>query len=700
MEKELKYKVGKVHSEAKEGRYSFCLEVVPDDPRELTRGVLLAVVSISASSKFDAEAAGKKVLAALRENFYSQNSGGILVALEHAVVAAHQRLLTIVFSGGDESAVDFDLVAGVLWGSVFYLAQLGNGRAVILRGGKLRLIGHKKDGGELAASDRPEVKTASGLLEDGDVLSLGTPKFFELVPNVELEAMLGAESVKKVTNEIAGKVKEDPMAAGVVLMIGGGVEEAVTNELEPVKESAKVEKEELREPEKIEPPKEDADLLAKAACGGRVQVSQFKGRLDTLVAKAKGGLGPVGMRAGEQVGTIRRRYGRKEYLNIFMEKVRQLWDRLGRPRTAMEGVDQAKNRRTLLTLAALLLVILLVGVVINNFMKGSGRDRGRFDNLVSTAQGQYDEAQQAQSNDKARAEELLASASDNLKEAGGMHFDDKKVGNLQSKIVALLDGLEGIVAVNPTQVFDLSSLRLGAQGSAMTGGGVVLYVLDAAGALYSVNVSGKSGEVLSSDVALKHGSGMTLVGNSLYSMVPGAGIYSYDLISRKLTLVSAVSPTWGRIDGMAGYQNFLYLLDSGNNMIWRYSPTARGLGSATTWLKSGSDLSGASAISVDGSVWVGGKGTVGKYANGRPSAFIMSGNPQLGQVTVMYEDAATKNIYLVNGKSVVVVGKDGQYVGQYKSDKFDGVTGIAVDEGAGKAYILAQSKVYEFDLKQ
>src|SRR5207302_6678671 len=110
-----------------------------------------------------------------------------------------------------------------------------------------------------------------------------------------------------------------------------------------------------------------------------------------------------------------------------------------------------------------LMVILVLGVSINHMVRGSGKDKTRFDNLVSTAQGQYDEAQQAQSIDKSRAQELLSSAASNLQEAGGMHVDDKRVSDLQGKVGALEDSLSGVSAVSPNVLIDLPGLRPGAQ---------------------------------------------------------------------------------------------------------------------------------------------------------------------------------------------------------------------------------------------
>jgi hypothetical protein len=684
MEKNLKFQVGKVSSKAREGSFATSFEIVPDDSEEASRGILLATVVIAASEKFDAEAAARQVLEGLRENYYSQTSGGILLALEKAVTAAHQRLLTIVFSGGAENAVDFDLSAGVLWGSVFYLAQLGNGEAVIKRGGKLRQIGRNKGSvKDLTASDSPDVRTASGLLQEDDVVALGTPRFFEAIGYEELEKVLSHESVAEVARSLTGKLASDSTAAGIILAMGNDNPSAL--------ESGEV--------VKLSETNSRNEAIVSPKLADR-QLDRFRTYSNKHLGQVLGMLEPAWDRVVERAEQLKIRHRKLEYGSLLTGKFEQAWDRLGRPRTALEGVDQARNRRTLLLLAGVLLFILLVGVLINNMLKGSGSNKMRFDNLVGTAQGYLDAAQLSQSSDKVHAEDLLGSALSNLKEARSMHIDDKKVGSLQGKVDTLLNALNGVVLVNPSVVLDLSNLRPGAQGVVMGGGGTTLYVLDEAGVLYQVDAVGKKVTTLSSDVALKHATSMAMAGNSIFVYIPTGIIYGYDLRAHKLGHAINGSSPWGKVMGLAGFGDYLYLLDSGKNMIWRYTVSGGNLVSVLTWLKSGTDLSSSSTLAVDGSVWVGEKGNVVKFVQGRAAAFSVSGaNPTLGQVKLLYTSPQEKNLYLVDGSRLVVVDKNGQYVMQYQSDKIGQAVGLVVDEAGGKAYILAGGKVYGFVLK-
>jgi hypothetical protein len=238
--KELDFHTGKVTTESQEGSWATAFEFAPPLASDkAARGVMVAAVSISASSKFDIELAGRQVLSTLQENYYAQTTGGILPALERAVTAAHQRLITLVFSGPDpEDAIDFNLVVGVLWGSVFYLAQLGDGRAVIRRGGELKWIGRKQDSQneDLTVGDKPDIRTASGEVESGEKIVLATPRFYDLVPADFLGEALSHESTKESVTKLKAKIKDESTAAAVIISLGeaaGPEEEGVVAAVVP-----------------------------------------------------------------------------------------------------------------------------------------------------------------------------------------------------------------------------------------------------------------------------------------------------------------------------------------------------------------------------------------------------------------------------------------------------------------------------------
>jgi hypothetical protein len=722
LSKELTFQIGKITTSATAGVWSTAFEFAPPSSSDrASRGVLFAVTSISASEKFDAALAGQQVVTALQESYYTQTTGGILPALERAVEAAHERLVTLVFSGeGGEEAVDFNLAVGVLWGSVFYLAQLGDARAVIYRGGELKLIGHRdgKATGDLSAPGKPDVRVASGLLEVGDKILLGTPRFFDLTPAAELGAIIGASTADGAVAKLADRVASEPAAAALALTLGlegtpePTKEALILAEPAPVSEAAEevalsetespqvsdsepvpsgvemIQEEEVVYPNEPEAPTEELSKQVsqdwhKYSRGMLHWAKRVRGLLMPALFSLKSTVQDSGLRPG------------------LTKILRRAWEALGAPRTAMEGVAEARNRRTLLVLAGVLLFILILGAAFTSLTRGDSGKKDRFNQLISTAQAQYDEAQATATVNRAHAKDLLLSAEGELKEADALKIDQGKVNDLRSKVDGLLESVNQVFRVNPKTFYDLTSLSAGAAGIDLAGGTNMLYVLDPSGGLYQLDLGSKVGTVLSKDVALSKGQNLVLVGNFLYSYVPSQGIFGYDLKTSKFVQTSKADSAWGRLVDFASYSGNVYALDGGNNQIWRYTPiSAAQFGPSTQWVKEDTNLQNATGIGVDGFVWVSQGNDLWRFSGGKRDSFLVQEvSPALSNIKEIYATPDTKNVYILEAGRVVVVGKDGTYQAQYLSDKFQRASSLVVDEAGSKAYILAEKEIVLLELR-
>lgn len=723
MTKELTFQTGKITSDPKEGMWSAAFEFAPPSVSEkASRGVLTAAASISASEKFDATLAGHQILSALQESYYSQTTGGILPALERAVTAAHQRLVTLVFSGaGGEEAVDFNLVVGVLWGSVFYLAQLGEARAVILRGGELKLIGHRTgaEDGDLTVDEKPDIRTASGLLEVGDKIVLATPKFYDLVPAPELSRIMEKGGGEYIAGQLQEKHPDEPTVAGLVLTIGVEGGPVPTDEALIATEPAAEVKSEVAEdvpdevaaevtaveegkaPEVLTEPEEETPAETPEPAPAELSTAVAKD-VDKLTDSAKGIFSGIFGLAGGVAHQGRRLAAGSNIPKLIKEILATVWDSLGKPRTAVEGVTEARNRRTLLVLAVVLLVVLLAGIGINSLTRGDTTKKDRFNNLVAAAQAQYDEASATASLNSDQAKSLLVSANERLNEADSLDVDDARVNSLRGQIGTLLEEVNQVYRVDPQTFFDVSTLRTGATGADLAGSKDTLYVLDPTGGLYQLTVADRTGTVLSSDLTLSSGQSLTQIGTNLYVYIPGQGVYGYNLTTKRLSQAARDDAAWGRITDWGAYTTNLYALDAGNSQIWRYTPaSAAQLGTATVWMDDDeANLQSATAVAVDGSVWVGQVGDLLKFSRGTKEPFLLQDViPALTNIKAVYATADTDNIYLLEPGRLVVTDKDGAYLAQYTSDKLQNATSLLVDEAGKKAYILAEKEIFLLELR-
>ncbi|HET7713149.1 MAG TPA: hypothetical protein VFK94_01345, partial [Patescibacteria group bacterium] len=389
------------------------------------------------------------------------------------------------------------------------------------------------------------------LLEVGDKIILGTPKFFDKIPAPELSAAMEVGSGEFIAGKLREKYQDDPTAAALILTLG--IEGTPTPEEEALvlaepatetvaetpaqeetaqetaEEAAVMEQDAESEPEPAVGEVEPEAVPAEPELGTEVKnsvttfTSRLKGasaqalHLSQAVAKKSGhlvrssGIGPV----------IKNTFGR-------------IWESLGSPRTAVEDATSAKNRRTLLVLAGALLLILLVGVGLNSLFKGDNSKKERFEGLIAAASAQYDEAEATASLNREQARSLLLSAGERLDEADQLDIDDGRVSSLRAQIGTLFETVNQVYRVDPAVLIDLSALKVGASGVDMTGSKDTLYVLDSTGGLYQVTTADNKGVVLSSDLALSKGQNIFQVGTNLFSYVPGQGVYGYDTKTKKL----------------------------------------------------------------------------------------------------------------------------------------------------------------------
>ncbi|MGI5826189.1 MAG: hypothetical protein ACOX50_02120, partial [Patescibacteria group bacterium] len=171
MKETFSFQTAKVVGTPADGFWSQVHSFSPQSPeKKEKRGDLLAVLVIRGVSEgIESVAAGREVLSRLHEEYFGNLSG-----------SAFERLSEAVAKVGRENQ-DLEIIAGVLLGSVLHLAILGTGKVFLKRGEKTGIL--LNGGGE--------VKTASGYLQEGDLLVLGSSHFFNLVSTDALKTNLG-----------------------------------------------------------------------------------------------------------------------------------------------------------------------------------------------------------------------------------------------------------------------------------------------------------------------------------------------------------------------------------------------------------------------------------------------------------------------------------------------------------------------------
>jgi hypothetical protein len=159
---------------------------------------------------------------------------------------------------------------------------------------------------------------------------------------------------------------------------------------------------------------------------------------------------------------------------------------------------------------------------------------------------------------------------------------------------------------------------------------------------------------------------------------------------------------------LATFDRNLYLLDPVANQIFKY-PDKQFDSAPLTWMQAEGDLSSAFDLGIDGSIYVvHDSGKIDKYFGGEPTEFSVQQIPKpLLGATALYMDIeeVAQHIYVgdASDRRIVQLKRDGTFVRQFRPPPeeeaiFDGLSGLFVDERAGKLYYVAGRALYVNDL--
>lgn len=181
----------------------------PEDiQKKEKRGHLMAVLTIHGSSEgVEAVSAGREVLSRLHEEYFGNLDGSIFQRLGEAVEKVCQERGQV------------EITAAVLSGNALYLAVFGQGKVWLKRQDKFGLV--LSGGGEL--------KSSSGFVKDGDILLLGSEKFWSVVGEGTIRVSLANgdihEAVEVLAPVVLGHEKTAEVAAVLSLFKKETIEE-------------------------------------------------------------------------------------------------------------------------------------------------------------------------------------------------------------------------------------------------------------------------------------------------------------------------------------------------------------------------------------------------------------------------------------------------------------------------------------------
>lgn len=375
-----------------------------------------------------------------------------------------------------------------------------------------------------------------------------------------------------------------------------------------------------------------------------------------------------------------------------------------------ENPEQKKSKKRLLFIAIILVILLSVSVFFNISHEKSGNLLKKYSSVMELVNHQYEEAQGLIELNPVRSRSLLAdskiSLSVFLKEFPDKSKEHKEIANWLGKIAESEVSAYKIYKItNLPLFFDITLIKSDGTGTVISSYNENKAILDTKNkVIYSLATDTKQSAIVAGGETVKDATSISVHGKNIF-FLNSEGINVIDIPSKTSRIVVKSDEKWGEIAALSTFGGNLYLLDKKNGRIWKYTVTDYGYSERQSYLNFDVrvDLSQATKIVIDGSVWVlNGGSDILKFSRGLSEGFSFKNfSETFHEVPSISTDENAKNLYVLDssGSRVVVFDKEGIYQAQYQADELKTATDLVVSEEEKKIYVLSGSKIYAIDLR-
>ncbi|MFC1722019.1 hypothetical protein ACFL0C_00035 [Patescibacteria group bacterium] len=689
MNKKLIAKIQKLvpTTEDSEVEFSTCIAIEPPE-RELVlkKGSIYTVFNIKSNDSLNTSLISKLVNDVLYDAYYQSENISPIQSLEKAIVNINDKLTNLAAQeqlnergiSKKEKNVEFNIVAGVLWGNVLYIVQYGEGKSFLMR---------ESDITEVSATSEGNFSVASGVVNDDDVVILSTKNFADKFPPKKLlsaaissndlkadqsclilkfmidsnfsesEAIdFGIEKNKKTPKiaDLLSGIKKKASKKGkkeqTIQTLAGTISDKP--EKPTVAKKEKVEEVKVGAPDMntlvIEPtkdvtnektPKEDKKILAKNDEPKKTELAETKNKEPSTLPEMPIKAVPTAIKQNKP--------------NIKLKSAKNFKTKI--------------NVKTMSIFVLLLLIVSLGATAIIRSNKGSKEEPQPENKESLTLPKEPDEEEGIVEEPQGPTPEEIAAedATNKVERVTSQPFYDIKLAdeNAEPQNITLFTNSVVVTDTKTGKIFvsQIDTPKFSAEETAFSN------------ISSTVNFEGSLG------------------------FVDEEGYKIYDLVNQ--TIKSSYTGTFGL---SAPYLGNIYSIEG--TEIVKYVLSG-GEAQSSTWGES-ADFENAKAIDIAYNIYViTNDDSLVVYSQGVESNFTVSDLevPFKGATDVV-TDVNFNNIYIADSgnKRVVVLDNEGNFIKQYKADKeeiWENIKAISVNSSETKMFMLAGSRVYEIDLE-
>ncbi|MBI5465387.1 hypothetical protein HY946_02140 [Candidatus Gottesmanbacteria bacterium] len=374
--------------------------------------------------------------------------------------------------------------------------------------------------------------------------------------------------------------------------------------------------------------------------------------------------------------------------------------------------SQTRSKKTMLTVAVVILGLLLISVVFGIKKQQDEKDHAVFTKFYDESKSKIDEGKAIIDLNPTLARSLLT---DGKKEVNlGKNQLKNKNSSDYKTILALSKEADDLLAsvsraykiASPDLFYDLSLLKDKAIGLKMGLYKTSLAILDTTNtSIYSLGTDNKSADVVAGGQSVFGPQLISIHADKIHVLSTANGIVEIGVKDKIAKTVVKSDKDWGEVRSLVDFATNVYLLDAKKGQIIKYVNTDNGFGEARNYLRPDvtPDFSQSVSMAIDGSIWIlNAKGLISKFTQGRPDNFNISGlDIGFSSPQAIFTSDDAKNIYVLDSGNnrVVVLAKNGDYVSQYQWSGMNKATDMVANEALGKILLLSGSKIYSLSIK-
>lgn len=347
-------------------------------------------------------------------------------------------------------------------------------------------------------------------------------------------------------------------------------------------------------------------------------------------------------------------------------------------------------------------VLVLGWSILNGFQKNGGislNQSSSFDTKVTQAEQTIEEAR--------TKTDMVSEGMNNLDDVKNIieslkktasKDQQSKISELQAKALEVENLLLKRESKEAQLHYDLTVEEKGAMGTKFALFEDKAFILNPEGKVYIFALEKKS---LEKRKLTKKPSADSLIGGyekNAFVLDPKEGIIRIDDAGTNKTVITKETQ-WNEISSMQIYNGNIYLLDGGNNALYKYPVTTDGYGDRTSYFKgSYLELDTHSTFAIDIAVYVANATTVEKYTAGIRDDFSFKLPTETATIDKIITHTDQTELYLWNKKEglLYITGRDGVYKKQIISAALKDATDVEVYKNV--VYTLQGNNIYRIEL--